>query len=238
MNHKPALRDRQMSQILRYCGTVLYFSALLAFNPDRSVVSAPLPPPPNTEQRKPPQPTSTTQNYLYRVWVPGVNPWVLNRVRSIEPGAFVRRSQNAIQAGLFTDQNRAKARITQLTSLGFKGRVTALPLFKGSSSTKLPQPAPVSTSTNSNRISVINRNLKLVPHSKYYFVVVPGGDAELATVEARLVGSGIEQQAVLIRDQPLGYHVALGPFEERQQAESWSKYLRKKGMDARVYFDR
>jgi cell division protein FtsN len=235
MNDKPALRDRQMSQILRCCGTILCFSALLGFVPDKPVVSAPLPPPPNPQQRKPPQPTSTTQN-LYRVWIPGVNPWVLNRVRSIEPGAFVRRSQNAIQAGLFTNQNRAKARIRQLTSLGFKGRVTSLPLFRGTSSAKLPQPTPVSTSTN--RVSVINRNLKLIPHSKYYFVVVPGGDAELATVEARLVGSGIEQQAVLIRDQPLGYHIALGPFEERQQAESWSKYLRKKGMDARVYFDR
>jgi hypothetical protein len=225
-----------MSQILSYWSVIIAFSVLLSLSEAKIGATAPLPPPPNPQQRKPPQPTSSSRNNLYRVWIPGANPWVLNKVRSIEPGAFVRRSQGVIQAGLFTDPNRAKTRIKQLTSLGFKGKITTLPLFKSNSYSKVPKSAPVSTSTTS--ISVINRNLKLIPHSKYYFVVVPGGDAELATIEARLLGSGIEQQAVLIRDQPLGFHIALGPFEERQEAESWSKYLRKKGMDARVHFDR
>ncbi|PSB04229.1 hypothetical protein [Merismopedia glauca] len=235
MNDKPWLRDRRFSHILRSWSAIVGFNALL-FLSGYPATSAPLPPPPNPQQRKPPNPTSSGQNYLYRVWIPGANPWVLNRVKSIEPGAFVRRSQGIIQAGLFTDPNRAKARIAQLTSLGFKGRVTTLPFFKGTNYSNPTRSLPASPSTNS--VSVINRNLKLVPHSKYYFVVVPGGDAELATVEARLVGSGIEQQAVLIRDQPLGFHIALGPFQEREEAESWSKYLRNKGMDARVYFDR
>lgn len=229
------MKYQQLRPILRYGGAIVFFSTLLSICDRQSAASAPLPPP-RIQNQKSPVSNSVRRVNLYRVWIPGTNRWVLNRVRSVEPGAFIRRSQGAIQAGLFSDPNRAQLRITQLTSLGFRGKVTTLPLFKGSSYSSVSRPTAVTTSSNS--IAVVNKNLKLVPHSKFYFVVVPGGDAELATVEARLVGSGIERQAVLIRNQPLGSHIALGPFEEHGEAKTWSKYLRGKGMDARVYFDR
>lgn len=61
----------------------------------------------------------------YRVYVYSTNPRLLEQVRFIEPGAFIRRREGVIQAGLFTRAENAQRRVRQLATRGINATVAA-----------------------------------------------------------------------------------------------------------------
>ncbi len=74
--------------------------------------------------------------------------------------------------------------------------------------------------------------------SGYYFVVVPGQGDQLTTIAERFQQLGAQPGSFFPRNQPIGPHVAMGPFPDRGAAEQWNRYLRGYGLDARVYYER
>ena len=166
-------------------------------------------PSPRISPRRP-----TSASNLYRVEIDGYSPLLLSQVRQIEPGAFVRQADGVIQAGVFADENNAQSRVRELAARGIRAQV-------------LPQAADGGTDTVPPEDYSTNRA---------YFVVIPGGSEHLADITAKVVQMGVRQSAINQRDSPRGAHVAVGPFDNRGEAERWSSYFRSVGMDARVYF--
>ncbi|NET60976.1 MAG: hypothetical protein F6K47_34060 [Symploca sp. SIO2E6] len=73
---------------------------------------------------------------------------------------------------------------------------------------------------------------------RFYFVVIPGAQRDLANIAAQVVQLGATPNGVRQRTVPRGPHVSLGPFDNRGLAEQWSNYLQSQGMNARVFFGR
>ncbi|MBW4575186.1 MAG: hypothetical protein KME08_07870 [Aphanothece sp. CMT-3BRIN-NPC111] len=164
------------------------------------------------EYNAPSSNTPSTSSTLYRVEISGDSPLLLAQVRKIEPQAFVRPGEGIIQAGVYSKESSAQQRLQELELLGIRAQITTI---------------SAGTPTYAKPAS-----------SKFYFVVIPEGKANLAEIEAQLIGLGLSQEAVRPREQPRGSHVAVGPFANRNEAERWNNYIRSFGMDARVYYGR
>ncbi len=169
----------------------------------------------------PPSTPSRAAN-LYRVDIYGDSPLLLSQVRRLEPEAFVRQGEGIIQAGLFVDQFNAQSRVRALEAQGIRARIT-----------------PVNAGTVAGRVDS-GRLISDSPQANFglrsYFVVIPGHPRDLANIADQVVRLGVGRNAVNQRALPRGPHIAVGPFDERGEAERWSSYLRSVGMDARVYF--
>jgi len=70
-----------------------------------------------------------------------------------------------------------------------------------------------------------------------YYVIIPGGAADLTGIASQIVNLGAPASLVRTRLAPRGPHVAVGPYNERGIAEEWSVYLRDYGLGARVHFE-
>ncbi|MFB2767934.1 SPOR domain-containing protein [Pelatocladus sp. BLCC-F211] len=223
-----------------------------------------LPPvPTNTQEFTIPQLNTTPQQYLnnrgviqyqatpgnqnnqtferYLVYIDNNSSQTLQRVRLIEPTAYIRQVQgrSVIQAGIFTKPANAQQRIQQLAANGIYGaQIISL--------TNAQQIPTYSQNFHNNNFS--NNNIyypyysqsNIQPESsKHYYVGVPANSQEIAVI-ANQIRSNIEQQiGVTTKNQPRGSHVAVGPFAERSQAEQWNSYLRSIGFgNSRVYYAR
>lgn len=151
---------------------------------------------------------------LYRVDIYGGNLFVLSQVRQIEPSAFVRQEDGVIQAGVFSNADNAQLRVRELAAQGIRSQIT-----------------PIATDNNTVAFAA-----ERFSTNRAYFVVIPGNREDLPNIEAEVMALGIGQSAVSRREAPRGPHVAIGPFDDRGEANRWSNYLRSIGMDARVYF--
>lgn len=173
--------------------------------------------------------TTTPVDNLYRIDVLGDSASLLDQVKQIEPEAFVREEEGVIQAGVFTDQSNAQARVRALADQGIRAKVTTIAAGSdvGTVYSRMPREATPEIAARSRERSYTA-----------YFVVIPGNSRNLSDIVAKVVRLGVKQSAVSEREAPRGSHVAVGPFEERRDAERWSSYLRSAGMDARVYFGR
>ncbi|MBD2663536.1 hypothetical protein B6N60_01602 [Richelia sinica FACHB-800] len=161
-----------------------------------------------------------TQNFeRYFVYVDTDDPTILERVRLVESGAYIRpyNGRNVIQSGVFNRETNAVERVRDLEAYGVGG-------------------ARVVSFTNGEEISPSNNRRRNI---KAYYVVIPS-DGKNLTVMAERVRRIIDQSSnVMIRSQPLGAHLAIGPFNERLDAEQWNNYIRKSGYgNARVYYGR
>ncbi|MBW4647792.1 MAG: hypothetical protein KME06_03700 [Kastovskya adunca ATA6-11-RM4] len=165
-------------------------------------------------QAPPPAPvTPTRSTNLYRVYVSGNSPSLLAQVQQFEPDAFVRSGEGVIQAGVFSDRDNAQLFARRLESQGLPTQVVAV------GGATLSPDSPIS-------------------RERGYFVVIPASTGELPGIAERALRLGLSRNVVNQRQQPRGPHVAVGPFEAREQADRWSNQLRSEGMDARVYFGR
>ena len=199
---------------------------------DNQPVTAPSPPPAAPNQPainraiefyvpsvQPSTPSSSSTRY--RVYVSGDSSQLLEQVRKIDSTAFVRRGEGIIQAGLYSDESKAQLRVVELGAQGIRAQIS--PLSTGIS----PSAANSASSDSASSIP-----------SGSYFAVIPGSSADLTNVAIQVIQLGISQEYVRIKESPRGPHVAVGPFEKRAEADSWSSYLRARGMDARVYYGR
>jgi len=104
----------------------------------------------------------------------------------------------------------------------------------------LPREAPPERELNFQAPEPPNlqRNSAQNSNPSSYFVIIPGEPTELPDIAAQVFQIGFGRNAVQQRGGSRGSHVAVGPFEKRQEADYWSSYLQSMGMDARVHFGR
>ena len=148
----------------------------------------------------------------YRVFVNGDSALLLQQVKRVEPGAFIQQygGQRVIQAGVFSTEANARQQIEALAAQGIASEITT-----------------------SNMGSLPGGN-----SARGYYVVVPGDRSDLGSLRDRAIRLGVQQSSIQLRERPLGPHLAVGPFAQRQQAETMGRYLKDKGLDTRIFFDR
>lgn len=146
----------------------------------------------------------------YLVYVNGDSSYLLQQVQTVEPRAFIQTYQGrrVIQVGTFNEETNAQRQITALAAQGIRAETMA------ANSAANPMP--------------INR----------YLIVVPGSRNELPQLADQAIRLGVRQDAIQPKEAPLGPHLEIGPFPGRGEAETVNRYLRRSGMDSRVYYSR
>ncbi|MBD2384888.1 hypothetical protein [Cylindrospermum sp. FACHB-282] len=169
--------------------------------------------------------SQNTQNFeRYFVYVDSDNPQILQRVRQIERSAYTRplNGRTVIQSGVFSTRVNAQQRVNELASNGIYN--VSIASFSNAEETVI--------STNGGN----NRNDRS-ENSNFYYVAIPAKSQKLANISQRIrqnIGPNI---GVFSRNQPRGWHIAVGPFTQRLEAEQWNKYLQDFGYgNARVYY--
>lgn len=174
--------------------------------------------PSSSSNSKPNPPvTSNTSNTsaLYRVDVDGDTQWMLAKVKTLEPQAFIRKEDKVIQAGLFREEENAQNLVRQLERQGFRARTIAV-----------------------DKTALAFNPSSKSPQLRGYFVSIPSSRRNLSTVTDKVSRSGLERSIVRSKRTPRGLHVAVGPFGSWTEANRWNSYFRSEGLDARIYFDR
>ncbi|BAZ07164.1 SPOR domain-containing protein [Calothrix sp. NIES-3974] len=171
-------------------------------------------------------PTGVSRQPQYWVIVNSSEPQLLMATKQIEPTAYFRSIQGRtiIQAGVFSTSVNADTRARQLVFMGIPavqvinsqtGQIISY--NPGNPNPPRPQPQP----------------------SQAYFVVIPGGREELPGIENKIRQNIGQNLNIMRRHQPRGWHVAVGPFRDRYEAEQWHRNLKNLGFgNARVYYGR
>lgn len=162
------------------------------------------------------QPASTPKAVNYLVYVNSPNSTQLEQVKQLEPAAFMRQYQgkSVIQAGVFSQQLNATNIAKQLQSQGIATRIVNL--------------------STGQEIALQRANFK------FYFVVIPAGAEDLPIIERQVKQLPNKVPAIISqRQEPRGSHLRVGPFTEKDKAESYNRYLISTGLsNARVYYGR
>jgi cell division protein FtsN len=135
-------------------------------------------------------------------------------VRRINPNADygIFQGQQIIQAGLFSNRSAAELRSRQLADEGITSGIAAVVV------------ASEGTSASEGEAA--------------YYVIIPGSTRELDDLAATVRTFVDAGTPVTQRDRPLGPHIAIGPFSQRNTAERLSDRLRDEGLrQTRVYYD-
>ncbi len=163
------------------------------------------------------------QNFQrYSVYVDNRNSQTLQQVRRIEPTAYIRQynGRSVVQSGVFNSLVNAQQRVLQLQRIGIYGAEIA-----GFSN------APVMPNNPVNRNSVRNTG--------GYYAIIPANSQELSSIVFQVRQLTRLYNQVNPRQQPLGPHVAVGPFNKRTEAIRINQLLREGGFgNARVYYAR
>lgn len=166
---------------------------------------------------------------IYLVFVDNLNYEQLQRIRAIEPRAYVRQynGRSVIQSGSFSREANAQQRVRELQLSGINGVQVVR------SSTGQP------IASFSNNPDNIQKDRRRESASAYY-VIIPAKSEELNLIANRIRQStGRYDRGIVERQNPRGAHVAIGPFNKRTDAEQWNNYVRNLGFgNARVYYGR
>lgn len=191
----------------------------------------------NFQPSQPSQFSQYNQNFeRYLVYVDGSNFQTLEAIRQIEPSAYIRQFQGrtVIQSGVFNRVANAQQRVNELQSRGiYNARIISF----GNGQEINADNGNYNYRDDRNNINA-NRRV-----SRYY-VAIPTTSEQLRAIAAQVrqnLGRFTQDLGrsggVLERTQPRGPHVAVGPFQNRFQAEEWNKYIRNIGYgNARVYY--
>lgn len=150
---------------------------------------------------------SNTQQY--RVEVPTSDPLMLATVKKIEPTAFMKGDR--IQAGLFSQQSNAQNLQDNLQAKGIKADIVTV-----AANTNVPAAGSSSDAG--------------------YFVAIPTSKRNESAVQSKLLQMGINSYLIQARSAPRGYHLAIGPFGNRDEASSINTLVRGASLDGRLYF--
>ncbi len=203
---------------------ILFVSSIIFLGCQSSINAAPLPFSYELQQMTPAQ-FLAQRNVLYRVFVNGNSQLLLEQVQKIEPGAFPKQDggRDVIQAGAFDDRRDARERVEELENIGIEARIQE-------------------STDRATRFNPIRRDDNQWDFdSTGYFVVIPAPQRDLQDIEEQVRRLALREDendpAVQWRNQPRGYHVIVGPFEDREIAERWNRYLKDFGLkNARVYY--
>lgn len=202
-----------------------------------------LPPPPNYSQNQsiefnqdqpyqPYQPVQYPYNQSvqrYAVYVENSSRWILQRIQQqVERTAYIRQlnGRSVIMSGTFSRRANAEQRVRELDAIGIYGARVATS-DTGEVQSYYPNNDPYSNPNNSNYSS----------NKSQYYVSIPTKSEDLSIVANQVRRVTGLYGFVLERKKPLGPHVAVGPFNQRIDAEKWNTYIRDRGFgNARVYY--
>jgi hypothetical protein len=193
-----------------------------------------LPPPPNYTQQpiefnqyQPVQSSYSQSFQRYSVYVENTSNWTLQQVRRVEPTAYIRQynGRSVIQSGVFNGLTNAQQRVRELNAVGIYGASIA----GFNNAQEVPFSPDNRNSSNNNSVSTKSR----------YYVSIPAKSQNLSTVANQVRQVTGLYSFVVEKKQPIGPHVAVGPFAQRAEAEQWNNFIRDRGFgNARVYYDR
>ncbi|MDD1416634.1 hypothetical protein MEN41_19040, partial [Dolichospermum sp. ST_con] len=175
-----------------------------------------------------PNNSQDNQNFdRYFVYVDSSNLQLLQRVRQVEPNAYIRNynGRKVIQSGVFNGQSNPQQRVKELEF----NSITGARIVNSENTELTPNYSAYNTQNYANNYQQEKRDS--------YYVVIPSNANNL-----RSLGTEIRQRIsininVFRRNQPLGTHIAVGPFSDRLEAEQWNSYLKNLGYgNARVYY--
>lgn len=204
---------------------ILFVSSIIFLGCQSSINAAPLSFSSQLQQMKPAQ-LVAQRDFRYRVFVNGNSQLLLEQVQKIERDAFPNRDSRGnlvIQAGAFDDRRSARKRVEELENIGIQARIQE----------------STDRATSFNRIRRDDNQWDF--DSTGYFVVIPAPQRDLQDIEEQVRRLALREDqndpGVQWRNQPRGYHVIVGPFEDREIAERWNRYLKDFGLgNARVYY--
>ncbi|MBD2338582.1 hypothetical protein H6G64_16530 [Calothrix sp. FACHB-156] len=160
----------------------------------------------------------------YIVYVDGNDYQQLQRIRQLERSAYIRNfnGRAVIQSGAFSRQANAQQRVRELELSGINGAR----IIKSNGQ-------EVARSYDTSRRPARQEQ------TNYYYVTIPARTQDLSSIASRIRQNSGRYDIVVERQEPLGPHVAVGPFAQRSDAERWNDYLRELGFgNARVYYGR
>jgi hypothetical protein len=163
---------------------------------------------------------SFDQTIRYLVYTTPATDRRLAQVRRFVPNAsFGDLSGDlVIQTGLFESEAEASDQLIALASQGIAAEILQVQVNPPRRAT-LPEADEIDT-------------------DRAYYVIVPGDVAELNEL-AESLRSLLGETTIAILDQPYGTHIAIGPFEVRDDAQLVESLLRDRDVsNARVYYDR
>ncbi|MEO0947799.1 MAG: hypothetical protein AAFY11_06595, partial [Cyanobacteria bacterium J06641_5] len=190
------------------------------------------------------------------VEVNGTDARLLERVRTLEPGAFVRSGKGVIQVGQFEDATNARQLVENLALLGVPAQVVAVqrPIVNPITPAAVPT-SPEGTIVPGTELVFVplelpddNRPIDvplppggttttlappppLSSQQGEFYVIVRGRRRKLARIETKVRrGLNAPSIPVTLRNAPFGPHVAVGPFVQREEAEQWRTRLRSEGI--------
>lgn len=70
-----------------------------------------------------------------------------------------------------------------------------------------------------------------------YSVVIPTDSNHASSLIQKVKQTGLTNSTIMTRESPRGFHVSIGPFQTRAEAESYNYLLRSQGIDSRVFFE-
>ncbi|MEG3435983.1 hypothetical protein V0288_02530 [Pannus brasiliensis CCIBt3594] len=94
-------------------------SRTLPIKPPTRVISKRTPPTDRSDSAR----RGIVSDRLFLVRVSASSTEALARIQKIEPFAYIRPDENAIDAGIFQQQNQADRRVRELASIGFSAKV-------------------------------------------------------------------------------------------------------------------
>ena len=163
----------------------------------------------------------------YFVYIDNDDFQTLERVRQIEPSAYIRayNGRNVIQSGVFSQQSHALKRVEELELNGING--VRIVTFSNT------EEKPFVAANDQSRIERVQSQ----KNAQYYYVIIPGSYKNLPSIAEKIRQKIGESSNVFLRTKPRGVHIAVGPFAQRVEAEQWNNYLRNLGYsNGRVYY--
>lgn len=164
-----------------------------------------------------------SQNFeRYLVFVDTSNSQVLQQVRWVDSEAFIRQyeGRSVIQSGIFSQRVNAENRVRELQSYG----ISNVRLVSFTDGRQIP-------------FNGADRGQPATRQASAYYAVIPGEARELSAIANDIRSRRQNYNIVQIRQQPLGPHIAVGPFSTRRDAEEWNQYLRNIGYgNSRVHY--
>ncbi len=168
----------------------------------------------------------------YRVIVDSSSPQLLQRVTQIEPTAFLRNFADGrvrIQAGAFESVSKAQEAVDTLGRAGIPA--TAYDRDGKSVYTTNPNSPTIPLNPGDTPQPVAG-----MPKG-YYALVAVDRDLVGITYE-KLRKLGITQSFITVGQHNLGWHVSVGVYPNRGDADRMSQFMRDKGgLDARTFYE-
>ncbi len=200
-----------------------------------------LPPPiitPSTQLEEPifnPIEPNPFPNLRYVVFVESESRILLGIIRQqIEPRAVFRSFGNArvIQVGSFSELFFALDLLDYLEERGINGE-----LSRKKPGEAFGDPLESTTLARSVYPPVRHSIAYGLSNSKSYYLLIPSKSKDLALITYKLGLLGVPDRGIQVTETP--ENVAIGPFEEREIAEKWQRYLLDSGfINVVIYFGR